>query len=476
MVSLEWSFEKDFSGVVRNQNVKLSREQIEQDFYLICQSAQNRSTPGAKIIDIVLPNNGKEFCLEVEGFANNNKAFLWVLDEAKRRLITEYVTLPELIASSQKVQPTRATFKLHSSISNESKDYIKISVGVLFGGSQPSTNDIFFLKKVRLYEAGGNTSVSGNKATGHNSGVQITRVYQNINELELDLPNPVRDNGTKMYDGEYALIKQDGSSDHGKLFVVYGDPDLNSAKNLKYVCNITAHDNILTKSLFLEDDQVIPIYDDQWKAYEDVKNKNSAKDFYNPDSKKTQRVDGVSKKDGKVFLYFDKAGYIRWMNSRKMKKNENEEEVSISVSQPLVERLKKLGNLSELPETKIIPSKGFETASSMASTIESIVNVPVPIHIPSPIQVQQTSVTIVQSEKEPEKIGLSHDGDGTLSQDEDDFTVKNRNIQTCIGNLTKSTDATLDFSHFGLDKTLVSEAASATYRTKAQKYILGGLK
>ena len=56
------------------------------------------------------------------------------------------------------------------------------------------------------------------------------------------------------------------------------------------------------KVLFLEDDQVIPIYDNQWQAYEDVKNKDTVKDFYAPDSKKTQRVDGISKKDGKVII------------------------------------------------------------------------------------------------------------------------------------------------------------------------------
>lgn len=91
-------------------------------------------------------------------------------------------------------------------------------------------------------------------------------------------------------------------------------------------------------------------------------------------------------------------------------------------------------------------------------------------------------ITVVRSEPDPPKnlkfiepeIGRSQEpkeGDGTLSQDEDDYVT-----DRTIGNLTKSTDATLDFSQFGLDKTMASEAASATYRTKAQNYILNGLK
>ena len=90
-VSLEWTFEKDFAKFVHNQNVKLSREQIENDHYLICQSQQTRSTPGIKITDIILPNNGQEYTVEIDGFANNKKAFIWVIDESRslERILTK---------------------------------------------------------------------------------------------------------------------------------------------------------------------------------------------------------------------------------------------------------------------------------------------------------------------------------------------------------------------------------------------------
>jgi hypothetical protein len=337
---LEWLFDRDFNGIVANQRVRLSRERIEKDHYVICQSAQTKSTPGAKIANIKLPvsnSNEVEYCLEVDGFANNNHSFLWVIDANKKRLIEEYITLPELVASSQRIDSTKAKFKIKGCYN----DFAQVSIGVLFGGAQPNVNDIFFIKRMKLYESGAQPQKK------KSDGVNITRIYDNINIEEVD---PKRDNGTLMEEGEYALIKHEGSGDHGRLYVAYREPDFNNKMTLKYVCNITSKDNILTRSLFLEEDQIIPIYDDQWKAYADVKDKEVSKQFYKADGT-TKKMDGVSKKDGKVYLYFDKEGYIRWMNSRKMKQTAGEE-VSISVSQPLVNRLREVEIQDTKPEIK----------------------------------------------------------------------------------------------------------------------------
>jgi len=311
-VALEWSFEKDLCGFTKNQKVRITREKIESDYYLICQSQQTKSTPGIKLMDIILPNDEQEFSIEIDGFANNRKSFIWAINEQNQRLIRSYVFLPELLGSEHHTEPIKATFKLNDI--NKEKKFCKLTIGVLIGGSSPSTNDIFFLKSIKLY----NNTIDNQKPEAEpTNSIQITRVYNSHDELDLDLPNPNRDNNTEMCPGEYALIKSSSdSSDHGKMYVAYADPDLSSAINLKYVCNITGPDNIFTKSFALEENQIIPIYDEDWKAFEDIKNPEKVDEFYFKDGD-NNRTSAITNKDGQTFIYFDKQGYIRWLNSEK---------------------------------------------------------------------------------------------------------------------------------------------------------------
>ncbi|MEX0597264.1 MAG: hypothetical protein WD512_12290, partial [Candidatus Paceibacterota bacterium] len=127
-MDIEWSFEKDFAGFLKNQNVKLLREMIDSEWYLICQSQQIRSTPGIKLslnvpLNFAKDNKGvskvrKRFCLEVEGFSNNGNAFLWVMDNKKERLIKNKTLLPEITANS-KTYISRALFEVEPEVVSE---------------------------------------------------------------------------------------------------------------------------------------------------------------------------------------------------------------------------------------------------------------------------------------------------------------------------------------------------------------------
>jgi len=304
---LEWTFEKDNAGFVPNQKVKISREVIDREHFLVCQSSQIASTPGIRLTDIVLPVTSNEYCMEVEGFANNKKSFLWIKGEKGNRLIQPYAYLPEL---TKKNKITVAPFKLWAPKAGGNQN---ITIGILIGGDeQPNTNDMFFIKKIRIYER----SLSQNHTSLEVP--QITRIYSSRTEIDAEQV-PKRDNGTAMNTGEYAIIKcVNNETDNGCLFVAHSDPskETNGKIRLRYLCNaLESNQSVLTQCVLtqviqlLNEDKVIPIYDssDALKANADS---HSPDTFYSPYAS-TGRIDEIAKGD-RILLYLDNEGYVRW--------------------------------------------------------------------------------------------------------------------------------------------------------------------
>lgn len=346
---LEWTFDKGTAGFVANQKVKISREIMDKDYFLVCQSCQTASTPGIRLTDVVLPVSSNEYCMEVDGFANNTKSFLWVKSEDGYRLIQPYVCLPEL---TKKIKPTIAPFRISKGIMDKETGQLKkhqnITIGVLIGGDvQPTINDMFFVRKIKIYERPLSLNHTVLEAP------QITRIYLSQKQLEEEVP-PKRDNGTLMDPGEYALIKctdittnpadkidSDVGESNGRLYISYMDYDnginknhgdsigaLNSSQaplsgaavtwtrenggvvRLRYLCNILEKENIFTQAMQIMNDKIIPIYNDSIKANIDSKNPKS---FYDLNGN-TQRIDSI-KKGETICLYLDENGYVRWTRS-----------------------------------------------------------------------------------------------------------------------------------------------------------------
>jgi len=322
-LTLEWTFEHDLCDFKPNQKVKLSRELIEKDYFLICQSQQEKSTPGIKMNEIILPNNGNEYGIEIDGFANNKKSFLWVANEDGKRLITEYFFLPELMGTGKKIKPTCASFRLQGTDPNQ--EFATISIGILIGGVNPTLNDIFFIRKMRLFEK----PLSLNKSLPISQPVHITAKYSTKSQLADNLQQPRRDDGSRMEIGEYALIsfssEEDKDGTHGDLYIAVRK---GSEIQLKYLSNLSGSQNLLTKPFTLRKGQIIPIYDESVNAAEDLGN-----DFYKK-SANTAKSDFLSSGDGQIYLYFDKRGYVRWTHSKAQEKSSIEDDgVCLEVDQ-----------------------------------------------------------------------------------------------------------------------------------------------
>lgn len=300
MFSLVWTFEKDTAGFVPNQKTTVSREVIDKGHYLVCQSAQTGGLPGIRLKDIVLPVTGNEYCMEVEGFANNNKSFLFIKGEQGKSLLDSNICLPDIV---KKTSIKTAVFKINKSQATCES----ITIGILIGADETATtNDMFFIKKIRIYER----KLSLNHTTLDIP--QITRLYHNKSEMEET--NPKRDDGSSMSIGEYALIRcTTDLNSHGNLFIAYSDAT--GTVRLRYLCNALETDyihNILTHvTELLEEDRIIPIYNSPDKAEQDA---SDTADFYGAKSV-TQRVSQLGKGD-KVLLYFDNDGYVRWCRSK----------------------------------------------------------------------------------------------------------------------------------------------------------------
>ena len=89
---MEWTFDKDNNGFIANQLVKINKQFLNRDHFLVCQSMQSKSTPGIRQSDIVLPSG--RYYMEVDGFANNKKSFLWIIDSRGLKLTNGYTCLP----------------------------------------------------------------------------------------------------------------------------------------------------------------------------------------------------------------------------------------------------------------------------------------------------------------------------------------------------------------------------------------------
>ena len=388
---LTWTFEKDNVGFVANQKVIISREIMDREHFLVCQSCQTSSTPGIRLMNIVLPTS-KEYCLEIHGFANNKKTFLWVQGEDGDKLIHSYIYLPQL--TEHKIKPTVALFYLSgisasnmdNSIPPEKRDLFSsmeseetwsnaishtphtprkykatITIGILIGGNEPpTTNDMFFIRKISIYEH----SLTQNYTTLE--APQITRIYNSRKELEAEhVINKIkRDDMSLMGVGEYALIKvckvnssyttkynntedikeinaprypeisdlavgredrniQDTNNDentniidNGRLYISYID---NGILRLRYLCNVLEKENIFTQAIEIAMDKIIPIYDDPVKANNDANNDKISMHFYDKDWT-TERINEISA-DKKLFMYLDTQGYIRWTTQEKNKSN-----------------------------------------------------------------------------------------------------------------------------------------------------------
>ena len=303
---LEWTFSMDNAGFMENQKVKLHRERlVDQCYYLICQSKQKTSTPGIKLSDTILPNDGYEYCMEVEGFANNKRSFLWVADQKNIRLFKNYVYLPELLGQEHKPPPVKLYFKQNNP--NKESKFTNISIGILI--SNPTINDVFFIKSIKLYQCSIDIPLPNPQL------VKITRVYDSINLLNENQQNPLRDDNTPMEVGEYALLNSDHEgSNHGNLYMAYLDKndekDSVSTIKLKYISNITGCNGSVLQMLKISPNQIIPIYDDPLEAKKDLATHGSH-GFYDI-STETSRIGKITSND-KPYMYFDSNGFIRWI-------------------------------------------------------------------------------------------------------------------------------------------------------------------
>jgi hypothetical protein len=303
MSPLEWTFSIDNAGFIENQKVKLHRERlVDNSYYLICQSKQKTSTPGIKLSDIILPNDGYEYCMEVEGFANNKKTFLWIADGKNVRLFKNYVYLPELIGQDHKPSAVKLYFKQNNA--NKESKFTNISIGILISNS--ITNDIFFIKSVKLYQCLIDNPLPNPQL------VKITRVYDSILSLNENQVNPIRDNNTPMEAGEYALLNSDHEgSDHGNLYIAYIDKNQTESQiSLKYISNIKSGSNgSILQMLKIAPNQIIPIYDDPSEAKKDLAIHGNK--FYDK-TIETSRIGQITS-DDKPYMYFDSKGYVRWI-------------------------------------------------------------------------------------------------------------------------------------------------------------------
>jgi hypothetical protein len=305
-LSLEWVFSMDNAGFVANQNVNITREKLDQDFYLICKSNQKKSTPGIKLTDVILPNDGYEYCMEVNGFANNKKSFLWVVDQKNVRLFKNYVYLPELVAQEHKIEPVKLFFKQNNI--NKEAQYTNITIGVLI--SDVLLNDMFFIKSIKLYQV----NIDNILLQPNPQLVRITKVYNSTDTFKLNEINPMRDNNTPMLPGEYALINSEHEgSDHGNLYMAYTDKDNDKKKDiirLRYISNVKESTTNLINRLKIPANQSIPIYNDINNAKKDLLEYGSH-GFYDK-SKQTSKIGQVSN-DNYPYMYFDSDGYVRWI-------------------------------------------------------------------------------------------------------------------------------------------------------------------
>lgn len=125
-----------------NQCQTLCKNQLVDTYrksnYLQVVSRQNTSTPGVKTCTSFQVYTNVTYELRVEGVAcRDNMAFLWVMDETKARLFTQYTFLPTLQKDVRTLlfKPTRCG---------------KVHVGVLM--TQPNVGDTFYIFSLKLSE------------------------------------------------------------------------------------------------------------------------------------------------------------------------------------------------------------------------------------------------------------------------------------------------------------------------------------
>lgn len=282
---MHFEFVKSMNGFTPQQEIKLNLIKHRDEHYLMCKCQESCDCPG--IIRTVNLSQLTTYTLEVTGFANNSRTYLHVMDLQGHALYKDKVFLPKEKKTVTLEFTPRST---------------QIRIGILMGADSIVTSgDYFMISNIDLQYSSQKEYLPGS------SDLRITRVFETVRDLEREVQDPIRSNGTSMELGEFSILKGldkgKGETDH--LYIL-------SRKGLRYVCGIgDGLPGFFPEQINGHPGKTLPVYEKSEEAEKDLR--MAPDKFYEPHGDYLWSSFREQVKGGDIYLYLDKAGYVRWL-------------------------------------------------------------------------------------------------------------------------------------------------------------------
>jgi len=186
-----------------------------------------------------------------------------------------------------------------------------IRLSILMGGdSIVVSGNSFMIFQIRIIPI----TTNEENVSSSDSSLRITRTFETVAQFNLERQDPLRSNQTPMEIGEYAILKNVSSNNtNDDLYIL-------SSTGLKYVSRIGNGKPFgLGEPIHMLPGRQIPIFGGSEEAQERLHEApdefyspvNSSGQDYHYDSKQSNSNNSPDSND--IYLYLDKAGYVRWL-------------------------------------------------------------------------------------------------------------------------------------------------------------------